>query len=129
MGSAGLPKRQDAGSTSRPAWWVKDLVLLQLRCRSQLWLISDPLVLELHMPHGAQKRRKEKKRQNSQIGLLKKSSCVLVIRIHSKDNDTLYSARNYTQYLIIIYNRKESEQRTYIATFICMCNCITLLYT
>ena len=48
---------QGWGSEPGPAQWVKDLALLQLWCRSQLQLRSDPWPRN-SMCHGAAKKRK-----------------------------------------------------------------------
>ena len=42
MGSGTSLECWDAGSIPAPAQWAKDLVLPQLRPRSQLWLRYDP---------------------------------------------------------------------------------------
>ena len=42
-GSAASLEHWDTGLTPSPAQWVKDLALLELWLRSQLWLRSDPL--------------------------------------------------------------------------------------
>ena len=50
------------------------------------------------------------------------------------NKDLLNSAGNHTQYLVIIYNRKESEKE-YVCVCVCVCvyvyvnNQFTLLYT
>ena len=41
------------------AQWVKDLVLLQLWCRLQLWLEFDPWPRNIHMPWVAAKKEKK----------------------------------------------------------------------
>ena len=37
-----------------------------------------------------------------------------------KNKDLLYSTGNYSQYLTVTYNRKESEKDTYIYKYICL---------
>ena len=47
--------RTQVPSPAQPSG-LKDLVLLELQCRSQLWLGSDPLAQELHMPRAQPKK-------------------------------------------------------------------------
>ena len=46
-----------------PAQWIKDPVLLQQWCRSQLQLKSDPWPRNFHMPRGGQKKKKRKEKK------------------------------------------------------------------
>ena len=39
------------------------------------------------------------------------------------NKDLLNSAGNHTQYLVIIYNRKESKKE-YIYIYVCVCVCV-----
>ena len=50
----------DAGSIPGLAQWVKDLVLLQLQYKSQLWLESDPWP-RISICHRVAKKKKKKK--------------------------------------------------------------------
>ena len=45
------------------AWWVKDLVLLQLRCSLQLHLRFDPRPRNFHMLQVQPKKKKKKKKK------------------------------------------------------------------
>ena len=56
---------------------------------------------------------------------LRQDSLLCIKQIANKD--LRYSIGNYTQYLIITYNGKESEKRIYMGIY--MYNWITLLYT
>ena len=56
--SVALPVR-----TPAPAKWVKDLVLLQLWCRSKMQLGFDPWPGNFHMPLAWQKMEKGKKKK------------------------------------------------------------------
>ena len=67
--------------------WVKDLALLHLWCRVQLWLRFDPWPGNFHMLQVRPKKKKKK---------------VL-----------LYSIRNYIQHPVINHNGKECEKDIY----------------
>ena len=56
----------DTDSSPCPAQWVKDLVLLQLQLRSQLWLRSDPWPGN-SMSLRAAKNKKKKKKESRDI--------------------------------------------------------------
>ena len=51
----------DAGLIPSQVQRVKEPALLELWCRFELWLRSDPQVENFHMPRRCQKRRKKKK--------------------------------------------------------------------
>ena len=44
------------------------------------------------------------------------------------NKDLLNSAGNHTQYLVIIYNRKESKKE-YIYIYVCVCVCVCVCVT
>ena len=62
-----------AGHSLGLAQWVKYLVLLQLWCRSQLWLGFDFCPRNFHMPQGvAKKQNKTKNKQTKTTTTTKK---------------------------------------------------------
>ena len=50
---------EGSGSIPRQAQWIKDLVLVQLWCRLQLWLGFDPWPGNVHMPWVWPKKKKK----------------------------------------------------------------------
>ena len=52
----------NASSIPSPAQSCKDPVLPKLRCKSHLWLSSDPWPGNFHMLEGCQKKKERKKR-------------------------------------------------------------------
>ena len=66
MGLVASLQRQGTGVIPSLAQWVKDLVLLQLRHRLQLWLPSDPW---LGTPYtiGRPNKKRKKEKQASKL--------------------------------------------------------------
>ena len=89
-GSAASLEHWDTGLTPSPAQWVKDLALLELWLRSQLWLRSDPLLW------GGQKKKKKikKKFSNMPHWLIKKKYVNVVkkslVKYFLQENQTSY---------------------------------------
>ena len=95
----------NAGLIPGPAQRVKDLVLLELRLSSQLWLGSDPWPRN-SMCHGAAKKKKTSK---TKLELLKSSYSNLISRFNHL-RTKLTCILTSTKYLPSIKHVKELNE-------------------
>ena len=68
--------------------WIKDLVLLHVWCRLQLWLRFDPWPGNFHMPWGFLKKEKETKKQLT-LMFMETSNGVLNLKVSNENQDCI----------------------------------------